>query len=124
MTRITSTILVFLIIINGATTVMVGSGFADDIGVSPGPASQDEINQSIADAKQGFNPSGGGLSTLFGLFVSAMSLFEELFQVAFAAPAMFMNMGFPSWIVTPFFAPLYLVSTLELVYVATGRDMV
>jgi uncharacterized protein (DUF983 family) len=42
----------------------------------------------------------------------------------FAAPVMFMNLGFPEWFVLPVFAPMYLISTLELIYAATGRNLV
>jgi hypothetical protein len=41
-----------------------------------------------------------------------------------AAPTLFLNVGFPPYIVLPLFAPIYVISTLELVYVGTGRDLV
>jgi len=124
MTRITTTILVFLVLMNGVTAVMAGSGLSDDLGVTIDPGGDSAVNESVSEAQSGFSPGGGGLSTLFGLFTSAMGFLQSLVTSVFAAPQMFINLGFPSWIVGPVFTPMYVVAALEFVYVATGRDLV
>jgi hypothetical protein len=124
MTRITTTIMVFLIILNGVSTVMIGSGLADDLGMQLGTGADETVAETQQNASAGFSANQGGGSTLFGLFVSAMGTFNDLIGIVFSAPQMFLNLGFPSWIVLPFFGPMYAVATLELIYVATGRDTV
>lgn len=124
MTRVTSTILIFLIILNGTVTVMQGSGLSEDIGVTLAPGVDKAINKAVGQAKDGFSASEGLGDTLFSLFVAAMSTVSALFNSVFAAPTMFTNLGFPSWFVWPVFTPMYLISTLELIYVATGRGMI
>jgi len=124
MTRITSTVLVILLLLNGSASIMEASGLSDDLGVDISPGVDRALNDAVSTAKDGFSSRAGPLDTLFALFISAMKLFETLTQAVFAAPTMFTNMGFPGWFVYPVFAPMYVVSTLEIVYVATGRDLV
>lgn len=121
MTRITSTILVFMILMNGTVTVMAGSGLDDDMGVSFAPGVDNEMTNVVDEMKNGFNPNVSVIESLISLFLAAVSVFKVIVQGVYAAPAMFLNFGFPEWIVVPFFAPLYVISTLELVYMATGR---
>lgn len=121
MTRITSTLLVFMILANGGITVMEGSGLSDDLGVTLAPGVDNAIDQVLSDAKDGFTASEGLGDTLFSLFSAGMGTFNVLIQGVFALPQMMMNLGFPEWIVMPFFAPMYVISVLELIYMATGR---
>lgn len=124
MTRITSTVLIILLLLNGSASMMEASGLSDDLGVDISPGVERAMDDAISTAKDGFASNAGPLDTLFALFISGMKLFETLTQAVFAAPTMFMNMGFPSWFVFPVFAPMYIVSTLEIMYVATGRETV
>jgi len=124
MTRITTTLLVFLILSNGTVTIMEGSGLSDDLGVSLAPGVEQEVNNLTELASDGFQSSEGLGDTLFTLFAAAYSLIALFAQSAFAVPTMFLNLGFPAWFVVPLTGPLYLVSTLEVVYAATGRQMV
>lgn len=124
MTRITTTLLVFLILSNGAVTIMEGSGLSEDLGISIAPGISGEVNELTTLAKDGFQSSEGLGDTLFTLFAAAYSLVSLFMQSLWALPTMFLNMGFPAWIVVPLTAPLYLISTLEVLYVASGRQMV
>jgi hypothetical protein len=124
MTRITSTILIFMVILNGGVTVMEGSGLSEDVGVVLAPGVNDAVDKTIQNAKDGFTASEGLGDTLFSLFAAAMGTFEILITGVFSLPSMMLNLGFPSWIVIPFFAPMYIVATLELVYAASGRNLI
>lgn len=124
MTRITSTILVFLILINGSVTVYEASGLAEDTGVSLAPGIDDRMDDVVTTMQEGFNPGTGVVESLLSVLVAAGQLFLVVIEGITAAPAVFLNVGFPSWIVVPFFAPAYLLSTLELVFLLSGRDMV
>lgn len=124
MTRITSTVLIFLLLLNGTIGIMSASGLSEDIGIDLAPGVDDAMDSVISNARDGFTASEGLGDTLFSLFAAAMSTFNVLIQGVFAAPQMFINVGFPSWIVVPFFVPMYVVATLELVYAASGRSLI
>lgn len=123
MTRITTTLLVFLILANGTVTIMEGSGLSEDIGVDLAPGISDEVTQLTDKAKDGFSATEGLGDTLFTLFSAAFTLVSIFMQSLWALPTMLLNIGFPGWIVGPIVAPLYIISTLEVMYVATGRVM-
>lgn len=124
MTRITTTILIVMVLLNGTVTVMEGSGLSEDIGVTLAPGVSESIDDVIKNAKDGFTASEGLGDTLFSLFAAAGGTFRVLISGVFSLPAMFLNLGFPSWMVLPIFAPMYIVSTLEIIFAFTGRDMI
>lgn len=124
MTRVTSTILVILILMNGTVTVMEGSGLASDLGVELAPGVSETMNDIVETAKEGFEVGAGLGETLFSLFAAGLGVMRLVFETTFAAPQMFLNLGFPQWFVVPVFAPVYVIGLLELVYAATGRDLV
>lgn len=124
MTRITTTLLVFLILSNGAVTVMEGSGLSEDLGVNLAPGISEEVNTLTDKAKDGFQASEGLGDTLFTLFSAGFTLVSIFMQSLWAFPNMLLNLGIPSWFVWPVTTPLYLIATLEVMYAATGRRMV
>lgn len=124
MSRIISSVLVFLILMNGTVTMMTASGLNEDLGVTLAPGIDDSMNELIEQMKDAFDPNAGLGQTLFSLFMSAVSVGEIMLQGLTAAPQAFLSMGFPEWVVFPLFAPMYLLSTLYLVYLATGRQSV
>jgi hypothetical protein len=124
MTRISSTVLVFLILMNGGVTVAEGSGLAEDWGVSLAPGVDDAMDSVIEEMKKGFSPDISVVESLLSMVTAGLNLFRVIIEGVFAAPQMFLNLGFPGWAVGPFFAPMYLISTLELLYVATQRALV
>lgn len=124
MTRITSTILVLMLLMNGTVTVMAGSGMTADLGVDLAPGISDSMETVTAEMKNGFSPDVSVVESLLSMLVAGLNLFQVLVEGLYALPTAFLNLGFPSWIVYPMFAPAYLLSTLELVFIATGRDMI
>jgi len=124
MTRITTTLLVFLLLSNGAVTIMASSGLSEDLGVTVAPGISEEVKTLEDRAKNGFSASQGAAETLFTLFGAAMNTVSLLVKSIFALPTMLTNLGFPGWFVGALIAPLYVISTLEVLYAATGRVMV
>lgn len=124
MTRITSTILIFMILLNGSAGIMEASGLSEDLGVQIAPGISEAVNDAVDNLREGFNPSAGIGETLYTLFIAALQTVEIVVSAITAAPTMFLNLGFPGWMVYPLALPLYVVSTLEMMYVATGRDMI
>jgi len=123
MTRITTTILVVMLLTNGGVTAMEGSGLSDDLGVSLAPGIDKTMEETTADLKR-FQTSEGLGDTLFALFASAGNVAEILISGAFAAPSMLLNLGFPAYIVVPMFSPMYVLGSLELVSIFTGRRLI
>ena len=124
MTRITSTILVVLILLNGSVTVMEASGLSDDIGVELAPGISDRMESLTETMREGFQPGTGVVESLLSVIIAAGQLFTIVIQATYVVPTAMINIGFPSWLVTAFFAPAYLLSTLELVFLLGGRDMI
>lgn len=124
MARITTTIVVFLLLANGTVTVMSASGLSEDLGVELAPGVSESMNDVVDKMKEGFSPNIGVVESVLSMALAGLGIFEVVITGLFAAPTMFMNLGFPSWIVLPVFAPAYLVSTLEMVFIATGRDAI
>lgn len=124
MTRITTTVFIFLILMNGSVSVMAASGLQDDLGVSLAPGISEAMDNAVSELKNGFAPSAGVADTLFTLFIAAVQVLNVVINAITAAPVMFVNLGFPGWIVYPITVPIYVISTFELIYVATGRDLV
>jgi hypothetical protein len=124
MTRITTTVFIFLLLMNGSVTVMSASGMNQDLGVELAPGISESMDSAVSQLRGGFQPSAGVGETLFSLFIAGLQIMGIVVDAITATPAMFLNLGFPSWIVFPLFVPMYAVSTFELIYVATGRDLV
>jgi len=123
MSRVTTTILIVMILTNGGVTVMEGSGLSDDLGVTLSPGIDKTLEEINQDTEK-FRTSEGLGDTLFALFASAGGIGEIVISGAFAAPGMLINLGFPGYIVAPLFAPMYLLGSLELVSIFTGRRMI
>ena len=123
MSRIASTVLIMLILLNGMSTVMAASGLNEDLGVTLNPGAEDTMEDVISNAKAGFSPSANIVQSFVGVSLAALNLFELFIKgLTTAGPVMFLNLGFPTWIVAPVFAPMYLVATFEFIYIATSRN--
>lgn len=121
MARITTSILVFMILLNGTVGIMAASGLSDDLGVDLAPGVSQTVEDAVDQFRQGFSPSSGLGETLFALFIGAIRVFQIAVETVLAMPSMLINLGFPDWLVIPFSLPLYALSTLEIVAIATGR---
>ena len=124
MTRITSTVVIFLVLINGSVTVMSASGMSEDLGVDLAPGISDAADNVVENMKRGFSPDISVIESLISMITAGLNVFRVIVEGLYAGPTMFLNLGFPAWAVTAFYAPLYIISTLEMVFMATGRGMV
>lgn len=122
MARITTTILVLVLLMNGTVTVMSGSGLTEDIGVELAPGVSDKMDSVVSNMKKGFNPNVNVVESFVSLAVAGLGLFQVIIEGTWAAPSAFINLGIPTWFVLPLAAPLYVIATLEAVYIALGRQ--
>lgn len=128
MTRITSTVLVVLILMNGTATIMAASGFSADVGVQIAPGVTDTMDEVISEMRDGFSPEVSVIESFISMAVAAMRLFQVVVEGVYAAPTAMINLlgggDLVGTIVTVLFAPMYLIATLEIMFIATGRDLV
>lgn len=119
MTRITTTILVFTILLNGSATIMDVSGLSDDLGVEMETGVSDEVQESIERVQDAFNPNIGSLQSLISLSLAALNVIEIVIEGVLAAPTLLINIlggsTLVETVVTVFFAPVYVISTLEMI---------
>jgi len=123
MARITVTLLVFLLLMNGSVTIMEASGLNDDLGITLS-GGVDKAMDTVVEKSQGaFNPSISITESIINLILAGISLFAVFLTGLYAMPTMLINLGIPSWFVIPVFAPAYILSTAEIIYIATGRKV-
>jgi len=124
MSRIGSTVVVFLLLLNGSTGIMAASGISDDLGVTLNPGIQEQMDRIERNAKQGFSPSANIAESFVGVSIAALTTFQVFISaMTSAGPYAFINLGFPGWIVWPVFLPMYFIATMEFIYLVTGRIM-
>lgn len=111
--RITTTIIVFFILLNGFAVALSASGVTDEWGTQPTPGDAEGLTTAQNEADN-ISPSGGGLSTLFGLIVSVGSSIGTIFAGILPAVAMLGDLGVPSYIIGWVSAPLTLLAAIEL----------
>lgn len=124
MSRIMTTVLIALVLMNGAVTVMEGSGLAEDVGVTLAPGISERADSIVETMKGGFQPGTSVVASLLSIAISVGNLFLLVLQSAYAFPTALLNLGFPTWFVVPVFAPFYILGTLELALVVLGRRSV
>lgn len=124
-TRISTFILIGLIAMNGGFTIYESSGLSEDVGVDLAPGISDSVNQAIDTAQDAFSPSTGVIESFVGIVQAAAGFFLGLLNgLLFATPTAFINVGFPEYLVAAIFAPAYLIASLELLFIRSGRDIV
>ena len=121
MTRVTTTLLIMMVLMNGAVGIMASSGLSDQLGIDIAPGVSDNVDAAVETAQEGFSADAGLGETLFAVFMSALQTFSALINGIFALPQAMINIGFPAWIVWPIAMPLYIIATLEFIFIASGR---
>jgi hypothetical protein len=120
MARASMQIVIFLLLMTAASNAIVVSGVGDALGVAPTTGEPAAVQSAQSDAES-FSPTQGSSETLFGLFTSGGSVFASIFQVALAAPLMFVNLGVPTWLVSFVFAPMAIIVFADLFGIIAGR---
>ncbi|MDR9431757.1 MAG: hypothetical protein RI568_13805 [Natronomonas sp.] len=128
MTRITTTVLVMVILMNSGATIMDVSGLNDDLGVEMETGVSDAVDETVEEMKTAFDPNIGSVESLISLSLAAIGVFEIVIEGVFSAPTMMINIlgggEVVETVVLGLFAPMYAISTLELVSIAIGSRTV
>jgi hypothetical protein len=121
--RKTTVLAVFLVMLNASAGFITASGIGAALDINPSPGGGQTIeqaNQSVGGTN--FNSGGSDFPTLIKAFISAAGAFVEVIKiVTIGGPLMLANLGWPNWLIGFLFAPWYLVSGLDLLYIVTGR---
>lgn len=126
-------ILIFLVGLHFAPDILAQAGLTEALGFEPWqvPGGESMVNDLNASAEQQIgqaeNPDqslfgGGGLSTLFGLFVKGAELFLGFGTYVTQGPGMLINLGFPAWAMLPAWTIALLYVVIDLYYYAMGRE--
>jgi len=128
MTRITSTVLIMLLLLNGTASIMEVSGLNDDLGVSYTTGVSDRLNEVTDQLNATFSPNVNIIESFVSLALAGLTVFRAVIEGVLTAPALFKNLlgrgPVVNTVVDVVFVPMYVVATLELLFMATGRDTV
>lgn len=111
--RVTTTVVIFFILLNAFVGVIGQAGLDDSWGTQPQTGEPDALTQAQQESDR-VQPSGGGLSTLFGLIVSLGSSLGTIFGAALPAVSMFADLGVPTWFLGYATAPLAIIAAVEI----------
>lgn len=128
MTRITTTVLVLTLLLNGTATIMEASGLNDDLGVELNTGVDDAMDEVVTEMKKGFSPNVNIVESFISLALAALRVFQVVIEGVFAAPTLINNIlggsALVETVVAAFFAPMYIISTLELIALAIQYETV
>lgn len=113
---------VFLMFVNGAAGLMVASGTAADMGVTPAVSG----DQSVAEANNAvdnIDVTGGFAQTLYTLYVSVTGPVQAFVGLVFGGPIILASVGVPGWLLEFLFLPQYIVVSGTVIYVLTQRAL-
>lgn len=112
-------IVVMLMFLNAGAELLRAAGIAQAMGINdPGAAA--EMNDATSSARD-ITASGGGLDTLYQLYITATQGVSAIFEFVWSGPSMLINIGVPEPIVVFLFAPLAVVVGIDIVYYLTAR---
>lgn len=125
MARITTTLVILLILGNSAATIMAVSGLNDDLGVQLAPGISERADTIVTEMQGGFQPGTTVVESLLSLAISVGNLFLILVEGVFALPTMLINLGGGGEVVTvtvtALAAPAYVIATIEMALLVLGR---
>jgi len=115
-------LVLFLVCLNAAAAV-IGVGIGADLGVQPQLGGGGQIDAAQQDVKSQTDNTGAGAlaGTLLGFVTLAGNVLSAVENVVFLAPNMFINLGAPAILITPFKAVLAFVVAFDVAEVLSGR---
>jgi hypothetical protein len=113
---------VLLLFLNGSGGVLVASGTAGDLGVTPS-VSGDQAVSDANQAAQDIKVSGGFASTLFALYNSVTGPARQIVGLVFGGPIILASIGIPGWLLDFIFLPQYFVVGGTVLYTLAGRRL-
>jgi hypothetical protein len=117
-----SQIVVVLVLLNASAAFAGSTAVGQDLGVQPTTGAEAEI-QAANESIESNTFQQSSEDELIGSITGSVSgPIRQVFNLVFAAPRMFINLGAPTGLVAVFAAPLYIVVGLNIFSILTGRD--
>lgn len=113
---------ILLMFVNASAGVVVASGTAADLGVTPSVGGDNAV-QDANDAAKNIEISGGFASTLYVLYTSVTGPVRMIVGLVFGGPIMLASIGVPGWLLDFIFAPQYIVVGGAIIYTLTQRRL-
>jgi len=128
MAKISTVLVIMLILLNGAPAIMQASGYTEDVGVTLNTGVGDSVDNLVDNIRGTFDPSTGVIESFVSLAASTIDALTLMGKTVFAGPTAMINLlgggQLVTVVVTVMFAPMYLLVTLELMARVVGRRMV
>lgn len=122
MSRLSTTLVIMLIMLNAAAGFVTVTGIADDFGIQPNVGGDDRINQVNDQSKQ-VTANQGAVDTLIGVFDTAASYGSNVFTILFYGPTMLKNAGVPDSWMDFLSAAIAVIVAKDVLYALSGRDL-
>lgn len=106
-------IVIFLISVNAGAVMLMSTGVAGDLGVSPSQDRTGRLSQAESTAED-YSASSSGGSTLFGLYGSLASTLDTIFNVV-PAVGMVKRAGVPDFYANFAFTFLTMIPAFDLI---------
>lgn len=119
MARATVQIVIGLMLLTAASNAIMFSGVGAALDIQPSTGAEGQVAETQEDASQ-IEPSQGNTDTLFSLYTSVTSTMNQVFQIVFAAPLMFINLGVPTWLTGFIFTPLVVIVAVDVANMVFG----
>lgn len=118
-----TSVLVFLVLLNSSAVFAGGLPVTDDLGYEPTVGGDSQIDQAQQAGRE-IQSDRSSLDQFVGGIIAAAQTLTTMFGVVIAGPLMLTNLGVPAPLVTFLAAPLYIFVGLDILHVLSGRDII
>lgn len=108
MARPVTTLTIFFVALNLFAGMMLSSGAAADLGISPDVGGDEAVDEAVQNQQDVTTGTTTG-STLFGMYNVLSNQIGSLFSILFPGLLMLERAGVPNYITQGFFGPLFSV---------------
>ena len=115
-------ILIILIALNASAALIGASGLGAALGYQPTVGGDDVIDDAEDDAGE-IDAERSAIDTFVSGVITAAQTLLSMFSVVIAGPRMLINLGAPTSIVTFVSAPLYILVSIDILEVISGRNI-
>lgn len=115
-------LLIILVALNASAVLVGATGLGAALGYQPVVGGDGVIDDAEADAGE-IDAERSAIDTFVSGVITAAQTLLSMFSVVIAGPRMLINLGAPSSIVAFLSAPLYLLVSIDILEVISGRQL-
>lgn len=122
--NVTAQIVMFMICLAATAVLLQAAGVNDMFNISPETGiNTTQINKNFTSYTSQIQGSNSVSLTPIGFIITGVTTVVKGFSVILMLPVVLNNLGVPMWIAAFIAAPLYLLLSLTVLYILTGRDL-